>query len=127
MGRARPPRGQWSSGKEDKGQGESLGVGGTGWEEEWHKHDVKRFVQFATRVWDVDPAGKTDEEVALEGINAMQAFFVSIGMPATLEQGGGKKEDIPVLAANVVNGHTGHFVYLEPAQIEEILAIASEK
>ena len=74
-----------------------------------------------------DLKGKTDEEIALEGIAAMQAFFVSIGMPATLEQGGGKKEDIPALAANVVNGHTGHFVYLEPAQIEEILAIASEK
>ena len=111
----------------DCAHGASLAVVFPAWMKYVYKHDVKRFVQFATRVWDVNPAGKTDEEIALEGIAAMQAFFISIGMPATLEQGGGKKEDIPALAANVVNGHTGHFVYLEPAQIEEILAIASEK
>ena len=115
------------SAKYDTAHGASLAIVFPAWMRYVYKHDVKRFVQFATRVWDVDPSGKTDEEIALEGIAAMQAFFVSIGMPATLEQGGGKKEDIPALAANVVNGHTGRFVYLEPAQIEEILAIASEK
>jgi len=115
------------SAKYDTAHGASLAIVFPAWMRYVYKHDVKRFVQFATRVWDVDPTGKTDEEIALEGIAAMQAFFVSIGMPATLEQGGGKKEDIPALAANVVNGHTGRFVYLEPAQIEEILAIASEK
>ena len=115
------------SAKYDTAHGASLAIVFPAWMQYVYKHDVKRFVQFATRVWDVDPSGKTEEEIALKGIRAMQAFFVSIGMPATPEQGGGKKEDIPALAANVVNGHTGHFVYLEPAQIEEILAIASEK
>jgi len=115
------------SAKYDTAHGASLAIVFPAWMKYVYEHDVKRFVQFATRVWAVDPAGKTDEEIALEGIGAMQAFFVSIGMPATLEQCGGKKEDIPALAANVVNGHTGHFVYLEPAQIEEILTIASEK
>ncbi len=115
------------SAKYDTAHGASLAIVFPAWMQYVYKHDVARFVQFATRVWAVDPSGKTDDEVALEGIRAMQAFFISIGMPATLEQGGGKKEDIPALAANVVNGHTGHFVYLEPAQIEEILAIASEK
>jgi len=115
------------SAKYDTAHGASLAIVFPAWMQYVYKHDVARFMQFATRVWDVDPAGKTDEEIALEGIRAMQAFFISIGMPATLEQGGGRKEDIPALAANVVNGHTGRFVYLEPAQIEEILAIASEK
>ena len=115
------------SAKYDTAHGASLAIVFPAWMKYVYKHDVARFVQFATRVWDVDPADKTDEEIALEGIGNMQAFFISIGMPATLEQGGGKKEDIPVLAASVVNGHTGRFVYLEPAQIEEILAIASDK
>jgi len=83
-------------------------------------------VQFATRVWDVCPQGKTDEEIALEGIAAMQSFFVSLGMPATLEQAGGKAVVFPALAASVVGGKTGHFVELLPPQIEEILRIASE-
>jgi len=115
------------SAKYDTAHGASLAIVFPAWMRYVFRHDVKRFVQFATRVWDVDPAGKTDEEIALEGIAAMQAFFVSIGMPSTLEQGGGRKEDIPAMAANVVNGHTGHFVYLEPAQIEEILALTCKK
>ena len=115
------------SAKYDTAHGASLAIVFPAWMKYVYKHDVKRFVQFATRVWDVCPQGKTDDEIALEGINAMQAFFVSMGMPATLEQAGGSAEDIPALAANVVNGKTGHFVELLPPQIEEILRIASEK
>ncbi len=114
------------SAKYDTAHGASLAVMFPAWMKYVYKHDVKRFVQFATRVWAVDPAGRSDEEIALAGIEAMQAFFVSMGMPATLEQAGGCKEDIPALAAKVVNGKTGHFVELLPAQIEEILHIASE-
>ena len=84
-------------------------------------------MQFATRVWGVETAGKTDEQIALEGIAAMQNFFVALGMPATLEQAGGCREDIPELAAKVVNGKTGFFVTLYPPQIEEVYALACEK
>ena len=111
----------------DTAHGASLAVMFPAWMRYVYKHDVKRFVQFATRVWDVDPAGKTDEETALAGIDAMQAFFVSIGMPATLEQAGGRREDIPALAAKVVNGRTGRFVTLYPEQIAEVYALACEK
>ncbi|MBQ2947971.1 MAG: iron-containing alcohol dehydrogenase [Clostridia bacterium] len=114
------------SAKYDTAHGASLAIVFPAWMQYVYKHDVKRFVQFATRVWGVDPAGRTDEEIALAGIRAMQAFFLSLGMPATLEQGGGKAEDIPALAANVVNGRSGNFVKLFPPQIEEILHIASE-
>ena len=72
-------------------------------------------------------AGKTDEEIALAGIDAMQAFFASMGMPATLEQAGGCREDIPALTATVVNGRTGRFVTLLPEQIMEVYALACEK
>ena len=110
----------------DCAHGASLAVVFPAWMKYVYKHDVKRFVQFATRVWDVDPAGKSDEEIALEGIARTQEFFVSIGMPKTFEEVGGKAEDIPMLAAKVVNGQTGRFVHLLPPQIEEILKIASE-
>ena len=111
----------------DTAHGASLAVVFPAWMKFVYKHDVKRFVQFATRVWDVDPTGKDDEAVALEGIERMQAFFVSIGMPATLEQAGGRREDIPALAAKVVNGKTGRFVTLYPEQIEEVYTLACEK
>ena len=115
------------SAKYDTAHGASLAVMFPAWMKYVYKHDVKRFVQFATRVWDVDPAGKTDEQIALEGIAAMQNFFISLGMPATLEQAGGCREDIPELAAKVVNGKTGNFVKLLPPQIEEVYALACEQ
>ena len=115
------------SAKYDTAHGASLAVMFPAWMKYVYKHDVKRFVQFATRVWDVDPAGKTDEEIALAGIAAMQNFFISLGMPATLEQAGGCRADIPELAAKVVNGKTGRFVQLLPPQIEEVYALACEK
>ncbi|MBR2942983.1 MAG: iron-containing alcohol dehydrogenase [Clostridia bacterium] len=115
------------SAKYDTAHGASLAVVFPAWMKYVYKHDVARFVQFATRVWGVDAAGKTEEAVALEGIERMQAFFVSLGMPATLQQAGGKAEDIPFLAANIVNGKTGNFVRLLPPQVEEILHIAAEE
>ena len=38
-------------------------------------HGLPRFRRFAVNVWGVDPAGKSDREVALAGIDAMAAFI----------------------------------------------------
>lgn len=54
----------------------------------WMKHtldtDVSRFKQMAERVFDVNPEGKSDREVALEGIQALRDFWNSIGAPSRL-------------------------------------------
>ena len=112
------------SARHDTAHGAALAVVFPAWMQYVYRHDVARFAQFATRVWGVDAAGKAQEETALSGIAAYRAFLASIGMPQTLEEAGGKPEDIPALAASVVNGRTGHFVELLPPQIEEILRIA---
>ena len=59
-------------------------------------HDKKRFEQAAQRVWGV--------ETAEEGIEAFRSFLTSIGMPATLGELGGRKEDIPTLVKNLCYG-----------------------
>ena len=59
-------------------------------------HDKKRFEQAAQRVWGV--------ETAEEGIEAFRLFLTSIGMPATLGELGGRKEDIPTLVKNLCYG-----------------------
>ena len=46
---------------------------------------LDRFVQFALRVMDVEPAGD-DYQTALAGIAAMEEFFRSIGMPTSLTE-----------------------------------------
>ena len=62
------------------------------------KHDPARFAQIATRVWGVPMNEKDLEETALAGINALQKFLCSIGMPKNFAELGAKKEDIEYLA-----------------------------
>ena len=45
---------------------------------------VERFAHFAEAVWGVDGDGKTREETALAGIEALAAFIRDIGLPTTL-------------------------------------------
>ncbi|MEX2105037.1 MAG: iron-containing alcohol dehydrogenase [Bacilli bacterium] len=55
----------------------------------WMKHvmdeRVEKFKQYAIRVWNVDPSGKSDKEIALAGIEATRSFFDSISAPKTLQ------------------------------------------
>lgn len=41
---------------------------------------LKKFARFATAVWDIPAAGKTDEELANEGLEALLAWMKEIGM-----------------------------------------------
>lgn len=54
----------------------------------WMRHNVKvnpeRFARLAVYVFGVDPDGKTVEEIALEGIDNLRAYWNSIGAPETL-------------------------------------------
>ncbi|MBE4907474.1 iron-containing alcohol dehydrogenase [Bacillus luteolus] len=54
----------------------------------WMKYNldinVGRFKQLAERVFDVNPEGKSDREIALEGIEKLREFWNSIGAPSKL-------------------------------------------
>ncbi|OWR29377.1 NADH-dependent alcohol dehydrogenase [Saccharibacillus sp. O23] len=54
----------------------------------WMKHSLKvdpeRFKKLAVNVFGIDASGKSAEEVGLEGIEALRAFWNSIGAPSTL-------------------------------------------
>ncbi len=54
----------------------------------WMKHslsvDPERFKKLAVNVFGIDATGKSAEEVGLEGIEALRAFWNSIGAPSTL-------------------------------------------
>ena len=76
-----------------------------------------RFAQVAVRVWGCQMDFENPERTALEGIDALQNFLVSIGMPKNFEELGAKEEDIPKLV-NVLcrtsgrNGSISGFVTL---------------
>lgn len=110
----------------DCAHGAGLAVVFPAWMQYVYKHDVARFVRFATKVWGIEDDPSDPEGVALAGIKAMKDFFSSLGMPVSFAELGAKEEDIPALAAKVVGGVTGHFVVLEQPQIEEVLRIAAK-
>ncbi|MCR6786286.1 MULTISPECIES: iron-containing alcohol dehydrogenase [Bacillus cereus group] len=68
----------------------------------WMQHvveeNVSRFKQFAIRVFDIETDGKTDKEVALEGIKALRQFWTSIEAPATLADYGIGENEIDIMA-----------------------------
>ncbi len=88
-----------------------------------------RFAQFAKTVMCVSADGKTDEQLALEGIEKMEGFFKSIGMPVNLRELGCEPTDeqIKELADKCCDGDThtvGHFMELSSRDVEEILTAA---
>ncbi|GIQ68817.1 iron-containing alcohol dehydrogenase [Xylanibacillus composti] len=91
----------------------------------WMEHvldsGVGRFKQFAVNVFGVDPAGKSDREVALEGIQALRAFWNSIGAPSRLADYDIGDDQLDVMTEKaMVNGPFGHFKRLKH---EDVLAI----
>lgn len=58
-----------------------------------YKLSPDRFARFAERVWNVDPTGKTQEEVALEGVRKVREFFNELGAPSTLTELGVTEAD----------------------------------
>ena len=88
-------------------------------------HDVNRFAKVATRVWGCEMDFDHPEVTALEGINAFQNFLISLGMPKSLEELGGKEEDIPKLVEVLChgdgrNGTISGFVTLDETDCESI-------
>ncbi|MEJ8544046.1 iron-containing alcohol dehydrogenase [Brevibacillus borstelensis] len=87
-----------------------------------YRENVERFKRFATEVWGVDLAGKSDEDIALAGIEATEAFFARIGAPARLADYQIGDEKLQVMAEKATPfGPIGRFKKLESADVAEIL------
>ncbi len=57
-----------------------------------YKYGLPKFVRYAVNVWNVDPADKSDEVIALEGIAALASFIEEMGIPTTLRELGVTEE-----------------------------------
>ncbi|MCK5129792.1 MAG: iron-containing alcohol dehydrogenase [Clostridiales bacterium] len=122
--------GDWAShhiqhamgGMVDMAHGAGLAVVFPAWMQYVYKHDIARFKQFAMRVWDMDAAFGSDEDIVLEGIRRYKAFAQSLGLPTTLKELGISEEWIPKMAK--ICGRDGKFVVLEVSDIIEIYKLA---
>lgn len=90
-----------------------------------YRENVARFVRFAVEVWNVDPSGKTDDEVALEGIAATEAFFTRIGAPTRLADYKIDDQHLQQMAEKATPyGPIGNFKKLSSEDVAEILRMS---
>lgn len=81
---------------------------------------LPRFKRFAIAVWGVDPAGKTDEAIAREGLEALREWMISIGLVMNLRDLGVTPEMIPAIT-NATFILDGGYKTLTPEEITAIL------
>ncbi|MBE7049287.1 MAG: iron-containing alcohol dehydrogenase [Ruminococcaceae bacterium] len=84
-----------------------------------YKYGLAKFVRFAKEIWNVATDGKTDEEVALAGIESLKAFIEEIGIPTRLRDIGAKEDTLKEIAYSTYPG--GGYKMVECDEIYEIL------
>ena len=85
-------------------------------------YGLKKFVRFAKSVWDVDAAGKSDEEVANEGLACMEAWMKELGLVMNITELGANEEMIEGIAKATLVMEGGYKVLTH----EEIVKILKE-
>ena len=61
-------------------------------------YGVKKFARFATNVWGISADGKSDEQLANEGLIAFEAWMREIGVSMNITELGATKEMLPAIA-----------------------------
>lgn len=84
-----------------------------------YQNGLPKFVNFAKNVWQIPGEGKSDEEIAAEGISALTAFIREIGLPGTLKELGVKKEMLKEIA-DTCNISAGSYKKMTPEEILDI-------
>ena len=85
-------------------------------------YGLEKFKLFAVNVWEVDPSGKTDEQVANEGLTRMDAWMQELDLVLNISELGATEDMLDGLvdATLIMNG--GYKMISR----EEILAIFKE-
>lgn len=83
-------------------------------------YGLKKFYRFAVNVWNVDAAGKTEEEVAAEGLSRMGSWMKEIGLVMNITQLGVREEMLEGIADGTFIMQGGYHV-LTHDEIVEIL------
>ena len=111
----------------DVAHGAGLAVVFPAWMKFVLHHDLRRFVQWAVRVWNVELNVFDPEAVAREGVARMEAFFRSLGLGTTLAELGVTDDRIDEMADKCTDGGkraVGNFVKLDRDAVAKILRLA---
>ena len=82
-------------------------------------YGLQKFVRFAENVWDVDPEGKTDREIAETGLSLMEEWMKELGLVMNITDLGADESMIPDFVKGTIILKGGYKV-LDEKEIEEI-------
>lgn len=85
-----------------------------------YKDGLPKFVRFAENVWGISRDGKSDEELAKAGVEALADFIKEIGLPTTLRELGLKSDDSLKEIAESCNIAPGSYKKMTHEEIYEI-------
>ena len=83
-------------------------------------YGVHQFKKFAVNVWGIDPAGKSDQETAQAGLDAMEAWMKELGLALTLTELGVTEDMLPGIVQGTFVKKGGYHV-LDQQEILDIL------
>lgn len=83
-------------------------------------YGLAKFKRFAINVWDVDPEGKNDVQIAEEGLKAMESWMKELGLVMNISELGAMEEMLEGIAEGTLVMPGGYKV-LEKDEIREIL------
>lgn len=85
-------------------------------------YGLQKFKRFAMNVWNVNPAGKTDEEIADEGLKAMESWMRELGLVMNIRELGVTEDMLPGIVKGTFILDDGYKVLTE----DEIMEILKE-
>lgn len=90
----------------------------------YYKHILpygeKKFVRFAEEVWKVDPKGKSDREIAEEGLCELEKWMKKLGLTMKIGELGVKPDMIEKIADGI-DSYDGGYKKLTRTEIVEVL------
>lgn len=71
-------------------------------------YGLQKFKRFAMNVWNVNPDGKTDEQIAAEGLDRMEAWMNELGLAMNIRDLGVTEEMLESIAKSVLFMNGGY-------------------
>ncbi len=83
-------------------------------------YGLEKFKRFAMNVWNINPSEKSDEEIAAEGLLAMEEWMKELGLVMNISELGADEEMIPAIAKSTLIMKGGYKI-LDKDEVVEIL------
>ena len=85
----------------DVAHGAGLAVLTPSWMRYVYKSNINMFIQFAANVMGVESSYREPEAIVLEGIDRLEKFFITIGLPVTLKELGIDDRNFELMAKKI--------------------------